>query len=82
MATYTAKSPWRLPDVEGRWVTELKQVRVNQVDDSEAPASISTKISFSIPRMESANLRGGQKEDVNILKGWVKEKTQALNEHG
>ena len=39
-------------------MTLLRQVSVNQVEDSEAPASISTRISFSIPRMESANLKG------------------------
>lgn len=44
------------PAVAGRWVTLLRQVSVNQVEDSEAPASISTRISFSIPRIESANL--------------------------
>lgn len=44
------------PLVEGRWVTLLRQVSVNHVEDNEAPASISTKISFSIPRIESANL--------------------------
>lgn len=37
-------------------MTLLRQVSVNQVEDSEAPASISTRISFSIPRIESANL--------------------------
>lgn len=34
----------------------LRQVSVNHVEESDAPASISTRISFSIPRMESANL--------------------------
>lgn len=47
----------RLPLVEGRWVSLVKQMRVNQVAAREAPASISTRISFSIPRMESANLQ-------------------------
>lgn len=45
------------PAVEGRWVTRLRHVSVNQVEDRDAPASISTRISFSIPRIESANLR-------------------------
>jgi len=51
-----------LPVVEGRCVTLFKQVSVNQVEDSEAPASISTRISFSIPRIESANLEVGEGE--------------------
>ena len=34
----------------------VQQVRVNHVADKEAPAIVRTRISFSIPRMESANL--------------------------
>ncbi len=49
----------------------LRQVSVNQVEDSEAPASISTRISFSIPLMESANLgvgerKGGERRNINL----------------
>lgn len=44
------------PAVDGRWVSLVRQVSVNQVEDNDAPAIISTRISFSIPRMESANL--------------------------
>lgn len=49
------------PGVEGRWVARLRHVSVNQVEARDAPASISTRISFSIPRIESANLWEGQK---------------------
>lgn len=48
------------PGVEGRWVARLRHVSVNQVEVRDAPASISTRISFSIPRIESANLWEGQ----------------------
>ena len=44
------------PVVEGRWVNLVRQVRVNQVEESEAPANIKTRINFNMPRMESANL--------------------------
>lgn len=49
------------PGVEGRWVARLRHVSVNQVEVRDAPAIISTRISFSIPRIESANLWEGQK---------------------
>lgn len=48
-------------------MNRLRQVSVNHVEASEAPASISTRISFSIPRMESANL-GRQWEEVGVSK--------------
>lgn len=50
----------RLPWVDGRWVSPVRQVSVNHVAASEAPAIISTAISFSIPRIESANLQQKQ----------------------
>lgn len=40
---------------------------MNHVEASEAPASISTRISFSIPRMESANL-GSRERRRNVRK--------------
>lgn len=42
-------------------MARLRHVSVNQVEVRDAPASISTRISFSIPRIESANLWEGQK---------------------
>lgn len=47
-------------------MTRLRHVSVNQVEDREAPASISTRISFSIPRIESANLRTDEKKGVVV----------------
>lgn len=55
------------PAVEGRWVTRLRHVSVNQVEVRDAPASISTRISFSIPRIESANLRRDERRrDISL----------------
>lgn len=66
------------PEVEGRWVYLLRQVSVNQVEASEAPASISTRMSFSMPRMESANLRAcvrkGDKSKEEKCQGRIKKK--------
>lgn len=48
-------------------MTRLRHVSVNQVEDREAPASISTRISFSIPRIESANLRmDKRRRDISL----------------
>ena len=70
------------PAVEGRWVTLLRHVSVNQVEDSDAPASISTRISFSIPRIESANLgmvgRGGEMGGISMYKKKRKKQRQYI----
>lgn len=51
-------------------MTRLRHVSVNQVEDREAPASISTRISFSIPRIESANLRmEGRRRGMSLEDG-------------
>lgn len=53
-----------LPAVEGRCVSLVRQVNVNQVEAREAPAIIRTRMSFSMPRIESANL-GRDRDQVS-----------------
>ena len=47
---------YRVAVVKGRWVTLVRQVRVNQVDANVAPDKSSSRINFSMPLIKSANL--------------------------
>lgn len=65
-------------------MNRLRQVSVNHVEASDAPASISTRISFSIPRMESANLgEASERKRANVSVGVKiiedKKKEEAIN---
>lgn len=50
-----------IPVVKGRWVTLVRQVRVNQVDANVAPDKSSSRINFSMPLIKSANLKQNKK---------------------
>lgn len=57
-------------------MSRLRHVSVNQVEVSDAPASSSTRISFSIPRIESANLWMEQRwRDISLRKTQTSEQS-------